>query len=74
MTELPPTQNEQRDRTGGIARELGRLVRLRDDLDQPASLDNILVQERLRRLADRISAVEDELSYELASSLPGALG
>jgi hypothetical protein len=62
------------DRAADVARELGRLTRLRDDIDQPALGKNALVQERLRRLANRICAVEDELSYEVASSLPGALG
>lgn len=71
---MPANQNlsAQSDRAADVACELGRLTRLRDVVDKPGA--DICVQERLRRLTDRIGAVEDELSYEVASSLPGALG
>ncbi len=62
------------DRSYDLSDEYGRLARLREEIDSPESFRNILLSERIRRVDERIDAIEDELSYEMASSLAGALG
>jgi hypothetical protein len=63
-----------RDRAAELSSEYARLVHLRDEIETPESSRNILLSERLRRVSERIDAVETELGYEIASSPAGALG